>query len=181
MSRALARDARAAWLTHLNQCEHCARWISPGAAPTCVGGIKFYEAWIVAAETVILGPSTTEMQLAYFAHPYGGSAEMLARALRWLRACQEAFEGIAFMAPWIPNCQVFTEAEGRAIGMIKNAELIRRSDLYVMCGGKVSSGMQQEADIAAGVGVAVRDWTYMGEEPPPADALRVLAATGGVV
>jgi hypothetical protein len=44
--------------------------------------------------------------------------------------------------------------------------LVERCDAVWLVGGRVSSGMQIEADHAIGRGIDVIDLTHMGDEPP---------------
>lgn len=113
--------------------------------------------------------------LCYLAHPYGGDPVRLYGAKLWLRACQDAFPGYAFIAPWIIDCEIFAEtSENRGRGLRNDCEVVKRCDYYVMVGGYVSVGMGAERLAALEFGKKIHDWTSLGAVPPDVLRLREL-------
>ena len=96
------------------------------------------------------------MRLIYMAHEYGGKAENLQAARRWLRLCNEAaaYEGDVVIAHWIAACEVFPEsdAETRERQLQADEELARRCEETWLVGPRISRGMQREADAATRAG-----------------------------
>lgn len=92
-----------------------------------------------------------------------------ARWCAWLaRHC-----GIAPAAPWIVLSSVWTEEEGRELGLEIDCDTIRRCDALILTGGRISLGMQVEIDFARSVGIPVADLTSAyGVAPPPAHVVR---------
>ena len=92
----------------------------------------------------------------YIAHPLGAGPDREAnrqRASRWV--AWAASQGVAPVADW-------TRAKGLAI----DCALVARCDELWLVGGRISRGMQVEADAARAAGVMVVDRTDLGEEPP---------------
>ena len=111
----------------------------------------------------------------YLAHPVAGDvANNLAAARRWLKWAHTAipprFPGhdVAVIAPWITDCEIYDDSvpTERAAGMARNLATITRCHGILLCGGRISSGMQVELDGAKGQGlVHILDLTWMGTEP----------------
>lgn len=109
------------------------------------------------------------MRLVYLAHPYGGDPANLSRARRWLRwACQSAPARVAPMAPWILMCELFpgeipAEVERESA---RQDALVARCDELWLVGGRISPSMRREVAAALEAGVAIKDFTGLGAEPP---------------
>jgi hypothetical protein len=108
------------------------------------------------------------MRVIYLAHPVSGDVSAnLARARRWLRWVYDNFD-VAVVADWILTCEVLDDANPahRAHGLAMDRALVEICDEFWMVGGRVSNGMKTEVDVALTAKVAVRDLTWLGEEPP---------------
>lgn len=133
-------------------------------------------------------------QIYYLAHPVGAATDAevkanLARARLWLLWLIEREPDIAFCASWLPYLDVLTDDGGpmRARGLRDNCAMVARCDGIVLCGGRVSSGMDAELarfkltrpSFVAAHGVA--DLTSLGALPPAEwgrEDLRTPIATG---
>lgn len=96
------------------------------------------------------------MIAVYVAHQYGGKPENREAAKRWVRWLAEL--GYAPICTWIVLTEMWDESH-RDDGLTIDCELISRSDVVLLCGHDVSSGMQVERDYADGCGVPVVDVT----------------------
>jgi hypothetical protein len=115
-------------------------------------------------------------ELVYFAHPLGGDIDgNVARARRWIAWLVAQESSITFLAPWLPYVDVFRELHPGANDhghplrdrfMRDNLAIASVCDGIVLCGGRVSSGMQQELDVVTDQGGWVADLTSLGAEPP---------------
>lgn len=106
-------------------------------------------------------------RLVYVTAPYSGDRANLARARRWLHWCWRTYPGHGFLAPWIDACEALPETpENRAAGLRFDAEVIALADEVWLVGDRVSVGMAHERDAAIKAGIAVRDMTAIGPEPP---------------
>lgn len=111
------------------------------------------------------------MHVVYLCHPVSGDvAANVARAERWLRwACQEP--NIAPMAPWLEYVRLFagdddSDVKARNLNVSRSCVLATRASEVWLVGGRISSGMHEEAKAAEAAGVPVFDWTSIGPEPP---------------
>lgn len=108
------------------------------------------------------------MKVWYMAHPVAGDVPgNIARAKRWFRWLVKAVPGdVCVIAPWLETLEWCAEDDGdpavRERAMQRNVVLANLCDAVVLVGGRVSAGMQREADAAK----EVRDLTCLGEEPP---------------
>lgn len=115
----------------------------------------------------------TPTGLAYMAHPVASYTlyhpqlkgkhtikENLARAKRWLKALQDANPHAVVIAPWITNAEVYGQnPEDRAANLLRDCYVIGRCDSIVFVGGRMSEGMQIEAEAAEGYGMPMFDLT----------------------
>lgn len=116
------------------------------------------------------------MRLIYVAHPCGSPAEQpanLARCKRWLRwliLTSSLPDQMAFLCPWLHELELQLAHPGelpvwhRAAIMDRCIAVAARCDGLVLVGGRISPGMQREADVAP----SVLDLTHLGDEPPEA-------------
>jgi hypothetical protein len=85
--------------------------------------------------------------------------------MRWLSWLRRSFPETTFVAPWIAAV-LSGEDDGdpkqREAGLVDADTLIPRLDGVVLCGGRISSGMEREC------GRAIRAWdlSELGPEPP---------------
>jgi hypothetical protein len=117
-------------------------------------------------------PRFDGLPVVYVAHPVGadtatGIAANVARAHRWLAWLLAAEPDVAFCMPWAPYVATLPEdAHNRARGLRDDLAMVGRCDAIVLVGGRLSSGMALERAEARRLGLAVHDWTRLGEEPP---------------
>ena len=126
--------------------------------------------------------------ILYLAHPLGSDVDNnAARAVRWLAWLMEREPEHTIIAPWLPFVNVFRlrgEAAATDTGhpfrervMCDNLASVKRCDGVVLCGGRISPGMQQEVD-AAQPGDWIFDLTELGDEPAAARIGPVLGVYG---
>lgn len=108
------------------------------------------------------------MRVVYVAHPLGGgpdrerNRENAAKWVAWV-----AMQGHAPIADWIILSGEWDESPtNRARGIAIDLALVARCDELWLVGGRVSTGMQQEADEAIRLGKGVFDLTGLGVMPP---------------
>ncbi len=109
--------------------------------------------------------------LIYLAHPVSGDVPgNLARAKRWLKWACLSFPDDEVIAPWITECEIFDDAdpEQREQGLQRCERVVERCHVLILVGGRISSGMQREADAARAARYRTRviDLTHLGDEPP---------------
>lgn len=119
--------------------------------------------------------SIEKQRLVYLAHPVGapdaaGVRANLERAKRWVAYVYRVYPDVSPVAPYITGAEVMDDhvPEQRSHGMRCNLTLLARCDEVWLCGGRVSPGMQVEADFARDAGVLVVDLCVCGSEPPAA-------------
>lgn len=108
--------------------------------------------------------------VAYVAHPVGGDvAGNLARAKRWLRWLIRNHRDVAFVLSWLPYCEVLDDSDPaqRARGMEDGEAVMRRCDVIVLVGGRLSTGMEAELLLAQRIGLRCINHLHLGDEPPP--------------
>jgi hypothetical protein len=112
------------------------------------------------------------MRIVYMAHPLGaptpeGVQANIARAKRWYRWIVDNFEDVAPIAPWLLTVETLDDFNPahRAHGMEMNRFIIPRCDEFWMVGGRISTGMAGEHEIAMQA-LRIFDLTWLGEEPP---------------
>lgn len=109
------------------------------------------------------------MKVVYIAHPLNaptreGIEANRANAAKW--CAWAARQGVAPVADWIILTGQWEEsAANRELGLRIDLALVARCDAVWLVGGRVSSGMQLEADEARRLGVPVVDLTYLGLLP----------------
>lgn len=135
--------------------------------------------WLDTANKLSLGsgralavwwtPVVRELKVAYLAHALSAPTEEGMRANRaraskwaaWLWA-----QGYAVECSWIVCTGELAETpENRKLGLASDCEQVRRSDLMVLAGTKISSGMLVEAAHAK----KIFDFTHLKHELPPPD------------
>jgi hypothetical protein len=117
----------------------------------------------------VIAAEEASMVVAYVAHPLGGGPDReanRARAAKWV-AWITAHFGVATVADWIILSGQWSETlESRARGLAIDCALIERCDRMYLVGGRVSPGMQIEAEHARKFGKEVIDLTHLGDWPP---------------
>lgn len=71
------------------------------------------------------------------------------RALSWLSWLRRSFPGTTFIAPWIAAIQSGeddADPAQREAGLVDCCAVVERCDGIVLVGGRISSGMQREAE-----------------------------------
>lgn len=124
--------------------------------------------WAEQAVKVMSSPSSKERAVAYLAHPVSGDPRgNAARAKRWLRYLIDTTP-FAVIAPWIDYVEVLDDenVEHRKRGMSDDLLVLRRCDLLIAVGGRISSGMAEEIRTMQALGKPVITLIEMGEEPP---------------
>lgn len=112
--------------------------------------------------TVLIPPRL----VLYVAHPLAGELEAnLKNAARWLNWLRTRFPETTFIAPWI--AAVWAGADdndlnARTAGINDALAVLDRIDGCVLCGGRISSGMEQERKRS----VSVYDLTSLGWSVP---------------
>ena len=108
----------------------------------------------------------------WMCHPLAGNVQdNLHRAKMWY--CYLLHErhklGFDVAADWILWCEVLddTNPECRADGLRFDCAMVQKLDGVVLVGGRISGGMQQEAEAARNCGKPVKDLTHLGVVPPP--------------
>jgi hypothetical protein len=126
--------------------------------------------------------------VVYFAHPLGGEIdENLARAERWFFWLTEHEPRCAFLCPWMANVHAFRRRFGsiddkghpfRERSMLDNIAIAQLSGVegIVLCGPRITPGMQLELDTVVANGGWVSKLTALGGgvEPPSKHELEAL-------
>jgi hypothetical protein len=108
------------------------------------------------------------MKVVYIAHPLGQGPDREAnrlRAARWCGYLAKEFN-IAPVADWIVLSSVWSEEDGRQLGLAIDVVLVQRCDEVWLVGGRISPGMAIEVAAAQAAGIKVIDMTDLGPEPP---------------
>ena len=107
------------------------------------------------------------MRVVYIAHPLGHGDDReqnRLRAARWVAwAADQGW--VAPVADWIILSGVWDESK-RGLGLMIDIALIQRCDELWLVGGRISPGMEIEADAARRAGKKIRNMTSLGKEPP---------------
>lgn len=108
------------------------------------------------------------MLVVYVAHALGAGPDRernRANASKWV--AYVASQGHVPVADWIVLSGEFDETPAnRERGLAIDLKLIERCDALWLCGGRISPGMQLEADHATACGIPVVDCTPLGAMPP---------------
>lgn len=108
------------------------------------------------------------MKVIYVAHPLGAGPDRelnRANASKWCAWLAREF-GVATIADWIVLSGQWDESPAnRDAGLAVDLALIARVDELWLVGGRVSPGMQIEADEALRLGKPVVDLTALGALP----------------
>lgn len=107
------------------------------------------------------------MRVVYIAHALGQGEDReknRAAAARWV--AWAASQGFAPVATWITLAGEWDESsKNRERGIAIDSVLVERCDEVWLCGGRITPGMQHEADHARLRHILVRDLTRLGPEP----------------
>lgn len=124
---------------------------------------------MAARFSVDLCASEPTIPAIYIAHPLGAGADRprnRMNAARWCASLAKLFE-VATVADWVVLSGEWNETEeNRNLGLRLDLTLVSRCDELWLCGGRISPGMRMEAERALSLGLAVRDLTTLGYEPP---------------
>lgn len=110
------------------------------------------------------------MKVVYIAHPLNaptreGIEENRRNATAWVGWAAD--QGVAPVADWIILSGLWAESpEKRSRGLGIDCAIVMRCEEVWLVGGRVSPGMQTEADVARSVGIKVVDLTNLGALPP---------------
>lgn len=107
--------------------------------------------------------------VVYIAHPLGAGLDREANRVNAARWCAWAActRGVAPVADWIILSGELDESpENRTLGLACDVALVARCDEVWLVGGRVSPGMQAEADAARDLGIPVVDLTSLGYAAP---------------
>lgn len=122
--------------------------------------------------------------VGYLAHPVGPSRtseEQEARsanirnALGWLRFLVDHTPW-SISAPWLPYVMTLEEEIYRDRGIADDLAGLERCDLVVLCGGRISPGMEAEAAFARKKSIPVVDLTSLGYKAPSTDQASAFVA-----
>jgi hypothetical protein len=74
---------------------------------------------------------------------------------------------------WVVDVMTGNDADPvrREKGLLDCERIVARCDGIVLCGGRISSGMQRELNVALKYGLLIADLTSLGAEPEDIDAL----------
>jgi hypothetical protein len=110
-------------------------------------------------------------RVLFMSHPVASPdvATNVKRALDWLRFLRASEPECVVIAPWLASL-ASGEDDGdpaqRERGLRDCEAVIARCDGIILCGGRVSSGMQRELDAAIAADLDVDDLTSMGVIAP---------------
>lgn len=115
--------------------------------------------------------------IAYLAHPVAGlTTDDVRRNVRtahaWLEWIVARADGMAVCAPWIPYVIAHRYVETpflRERGMRDDLAILRRCDLFLAVGARLSAGMAIELAEARAHGLGICDLTDLGHVTPPDD------------
>jgi hypothetical protein len=111
----------------------------------------------------------SDLTPVYIAHRLSGDVQgNLRKAAQWV-AWLAARYYIEPVCPWITLASVWTEDQGRTLGLEIDRAAVRRCKLFLAVGDEAgfSSGMQEEADAAQDADVPVRNLTGFCFPPGP--------------
>lgn len=99
-----------------------------------------------------------------------GVAENLARALRWFNWLVETRPDDYIIMNWYPYVVALDDKnpDHRKRGLRDSCRMIRSGAVQevVVCGGRVSTGMAEELEVASVSRIKITDLSSLGEEPP---------------
>lgn len=107
------------------------------------------------------------MIVVYIAHPLGSGEDRETNrfnAQKWAVRFAENY-GIAPVVDWSVLAGFWDESK-REQGMSIDLALIAKVDEVWLCGGRISNGMAIEKAEAERLGKTVRDFTFLGYDPP---------------
>lgn len=113
------------------------------------------------------------MKMLYLSHPLSGSTDEERQrnrenATRWAAfiawRCQ-----VAICADWIILSSIWSETQGRELGLKLDCEQVRRCDAVIVVGGRISSGMRIEIVAAKFSNKPICDLSKLGYEAPSFD------------
>lgn len=105
-------------------------------------------------------------RVVFVAHPLGTGLDRdanISNAKRWVVWLAE--QGYAPLAPWTTLAEHWTENR-REQGLDVGFAILRQCQGLVLCGGRMSPGMQRELDEAKRLGLPHLDLLHEGYAPP---------------
>jgi hypothetical protein len=109
------------------------------------------------------------VRVVYVAHPLGAGVDRQRNrecAAKWVAWIARTYS-VAVIADWIVLSGEWDETpSNRERGLAIDLALVARADEVWLVGGRVSPGMQMEADEARKLGKIVVDLTALGALPP---------------
>jgi hypothetical protein len=108
---------------------------------------------------------------AYLAHPVSGNVQdNLASIGRWLSYFKKVAPDYIVCSPYLGALVLGIERddipEQRARGLLECQRIAARFDGIILCGGRISLGMELELEAVVLAGGWVCDLTSVGKEPP---------------
>lgn len=104
----------------------------------------------------------------YVAHPVAGAVDAnVMAAMRWYAWLVEREPLITFAMPWVVDVMTGNDADPhrREKGLLDCERIVARCDGIVLCGGRISSGMRRELDVARKHNLLIADLTTLDAEP----------------
>lgn len=115
--------------------------------------------------------SLVRVPVYYVAHPVSGDVVAnLARARAWLAWLVSVVPDVAFSMPWMPYVEALDDKgpddPNRVRGLRDDVAMVERCDGILLCGDRVSAGMQLELDTARAAGLVVVNLVTRDGLPP---------------
>lgn len=146
----------------------CPRWGAANVQPihgTTLRHCPLREHWVPTAEAT--APERCARCGARLTHRHDHDAiarSNVERAKVWLAYAMVRLAPAVVIAPYIAWMDVLSDGNGmhRTRGMAMSLSVLSRCEGAILCGGRISPGMEQERGLAA----RVIDWTALGDDPP---------------
>lgn len=111
----------------------------------------------------------TNRKIIYLAHPLGSGPDReknRLNAAKWAAYIAEYFD-VAPSCSWVVLSSVWPETEQyRDLGIALDKQMVAQCEEIWLVGGRISVGMQIEADTARELGIPIKDMTYLGYKIP---------------
>lgn len=107
------------------------------------------------------------MEIVYVSHQFGGDKGNLVSAKGWMSFLLAKAPQVAWIAPWITDCEVLDEETDREAALLRDVTVVKACSALLMVGVRVSEGMAREMAHAARVydltGCVTREYDDDGE------------------